>query len=93
MKDKRSSLEKEIDSVLCEMRTLNPADEKYTKMVQNLKDLVDMRDSKKSEKIKIPWEPLIVGFFGLVQILVITNHERLDTITGKAIGFVTKGRV
>jgi hypothetical protein len=90
--DKRTNLEKEIDSVLGQMSDKSADSDEYTTMVGNLETLCKVKDNTK-KKVNIPWEPIIVGTFGIMQILLIMNHEKVDVITTKAMGYVTKGRV
>jgi hypothetical protein len=113
--DNRTNLDREIDSLLVNMQNTNVDSDEYSEMVKNLKILYEAKANDKSRldeysemtenlerlyKAKanvktsnFPWEAVIVGAFGLVEILVITKHEKLDIITSKALGFVTKGRV
>ena len=64
----------------------------YTKMAENLERLHKMKEEK-TEKIQIPWKEITVGVLGCVQIYMIIRHEEINVFTGKALGFVSKGRV
>jgi hypothetical protein len=90
--DKRTNLDKEIDSVLEKMSNYTPDSDEYTAITENLERLYKAKAGMKVQR-NIPWEAITVGAFGLVQILLIMNHEKVDVITTKAMGYVTKGRV
>jgi hypothetical protein len=90
-KDKRTNLEKEIDSVIFEMSTLNPADDKYAIMADNLEKLLKMKSCDKKATISPDTIAIIAG--NLLGIILILGYEKANVITSKALGFVLKGRV
>lgn len=90
-KDKRTNLEKEIDSVLKCMNELSPDSEEYQKMAENLERLYKSKSYDKDRDVSPDTLAVIVG--NLAGILLILKHEELNVITSKALGFVLKGRV
>jgi hypothetical protein len=66
--------------------------DKYSKMTENLERLYKAKVNLKTES-QIPWKEIVIGVFGLAQILVILKHEELNVITSKAFGHVMRGRV
>lgn len=90
-KDKRTNLEKEIDSVLKCMNELSPDSEEYQKMAENLERLYKSKSYDEDRDVSPDTLAVIVG--NLAGILLILKHEELNVITSKALGFVLKGRV
>ena len=89
--DKRTALDKEIDSVLEEMSLLKPDSKEYTAMVNNLEKLYKAKPVKGERKV--PWDVIVSGAFSILGILLITNFEKTDVVTSKAFGWIHKGRV
>lgn len=62
----------------------------YMEFAEVLEKLQKLKEEKKERSI--PWKEIVVGTFGVVEIIMILKHEELNVITGKALGFVMKGR-
>jgi hypothetical protein len=90
-KNKEETIEGAIEYVLCEMSNHAPDSEEYTNMVANLKTLKEAQGAVKPSSF--PWKEIATGLFTVVGIGMIIGHERTDSITSKALGFVLKGRV
>ena len=90
-KDKRTNLEKEIDSVIENLEDLNEDSDEYKKSVESLEKLVNIYEKLNSSK-KSNWlsKDMIAYLLGLGLIL---GFEKANVITTKALGFVVKGRV
>lgn len=90
-KDKRSNLEREIDSVINSMSKLSPSSEEYSEMTSNLEKLYKAKAGERSSKLSADTVAVVVGnLFGIVLIL---GYEKAGTITSKALNYVLKGRV
>ena len=65
-------------------------------ILEKCEGLIDKLDKAKDEierkQRQIPWKEIVVGLFGIVQIILILKHEELNVITSKALNFVNKGR-
>ena len=90
-KDKRTNLEKEIDSVLERMSSLDPDSKEYTDMMNNLGKLFDAKSKEKDRKISP--DTIVIVACSLLEIVLMLNFEKTGVITSKALGFVIKGRV
>jgi len=90
-KDKRTNLEREIDSVLLKMSTLTPDSKEYTAMTKNLEVLYKARNEEKPCKIKP--DTILVVAANLLGIVLILGYEETNIIRSKAMSFVLKGRV
>lgn len=90
-KDKRTNLEKEIDSLLLEMEDKDPDTDEYRNNVKDLETLFKARSYEKQKSVSPDTIAIIAG--NLVGILFVLNFERLNVITSKALSFVLKGRV
>ena len=90
-KKKPTKLDEEIDDVLSWLRSAEPHTPEYTKMVDNLKKLYEIKNCNRNDKIK-PDTIATVGT-NLFGIWLILNYEKINIITSKALGFVLKGRV
>ena len=91
-KDKRSSIDKEIDNVIEVMSILNADSPEYTKMAANLAVLMEGRSYNKGNN-KVSKDVIVTGIFSIVGILIIVGYEQANVIGSKAMGFVIKGRV
>ena len=89
-KDKRTNLEKEIDSVIETMGKLKPSDDNYTKTTDNLEKLYNMK-SKDSRKVSPDTKAVVWG--SIVGTVLVLYFERTGAITSKALGWILRGRV
>jgi hypothetical protein len=92
-KDKRTNLEKEIDSVLEYIESMTPGSDEYSKIVVNLEKLYKAREGLKSGQRRISPDTVAIIVGNLLGIALILGYEKADIITTKALGFVLKGRV
>ena len=90
-KDKRSSIEREIDDVIEVMSILKKDSPEYTKMAANLAVLMEGKSFNK-ENTKVSKDVIVNGLFSLGGIALIVGYEYAHTLGSKAIGFVIKGR-
>ena len=90
-KDKRTNLEKEIDSLLEAMYDVDASSDEYTKMSENLERLYRAKACERNREISPDTIALIAG--NLLGIVLILGYEKANVITSKALGFVVKGRV
>jgi hypothetical protein len=90
-KDKRTKLEKEIDSVLEQMSAWTPDTEEYSAMSVNLEQLYKARAQERIHHISPDTIAVVAG--NLLGIVLILNFEKTDIIRTKALGFILKGRV
>jgi hypothetical protein len=90
-KDKRTSLEREIDSVLEVMSNYKPDSKEYTAMADNLERLYKAKAQISERRVSPDTIAMVAG--NLLGIALILGYERTDVIATKALGFVLKGRV
>jgi len=90
-KDKRTKLEKEIESVLSIMKQYPPDSNEYTAMTKNL-EVLYKADSHKSERRVSP-DTVVTVVGSLAGMVLIMIFERTEVITTKAFGWILKGRV
>ena len=91
MKDKRTNLEKEIDSILLKMKTLDVSSEEYSAAADNLGVLIDAQSKEKEHRASPDTIAVILG--GLLQVILMLNFEKTGVISSKALGFIMKRRV
>jgi hypothetical protein len=90
-KDRRNSLEKEIDSVIDGLKDMEPSSEEYSKAVENLERLCKVKGPKK-ERLHVSPDTIALGVFGIIQMAMVLKHEKFDVITSKAFNYVWKGK-
>lgn len=90
-KDKRTNLEKEIDSVLEKMSGYQPDSSEYKIMSENLERLYKAKINERIRNVSPDTMAIIIG--NLLGIVLILGYEKANVITSKALGFVIKGRV
>lgn len=88
-KDKRTTIQKEIDDLLLEMEKMDPMSEEYKTRLQNVERLTKIKESYEP---KISFSPdAILGFLAnILGIVLILHHEDFNVITSKATSFVSK---
>lgn len=89
-KDRRSGLEKEIDTVLNYMQGLKLDSEEYQHMVAIL---LKMYSAKEFEPKHLSKDAVAIIAGNLLGIVLILGYEHGHIIASKAISFVLKGRV
>lgn len=90
-RNKKETIDGAIEYTLCAMTGYHPDSEEYSTMVKNLKTLSEAKGVVKPSSF--PWKEIVTGVVSIVSIVMIIGHEREDSITSKALGFVLKGRV
>lgn len=90
-KDKRTILEKEIESVVEIMGQHQPDSKEYTAMAKNLETLHKAYEIQVGRKVKPDTKWLIAG--NLAGLLFVLCYENAHVITSKAFGLIIKGRV
>lgn len=90
-RDKRTTIEKEIDGVLGLMSHEDPDSEKYSAMAANLERLYKAKGNEPNRCVSPDTIAIIAG--NLLGIVLIMGFERANIITTKALGFVLRGRV
>ena len=88
-KDKRTNLEKTIDSALKAMEGLSPDSKEYAEIASNVEKLYKAKGNEKT----ISPDTIAVVAGNLIGLALIMSFERANVITTKALGFVIKGRV
>jgi len=91
-KNKRSSIDKEIENVLEVMGLLNADSVEYTKMANNLDTLMKARSYSK-DQTTVSMDTVWTVGGSIIGILILIGYEQAHVITSKALGFVIKGRV
>ena len=92
-KDKRTNLERIIESVEEKLRDMDPNTAEYTIANTNLEMLYKTKATDKGLKNRVSRDTIWIVIGNLAGIGLIIWHERADIITTKAINFVLKGRV
>ena len=90
-KDKRTKLEKEIDSVLELMEDLNPESNAYQVYLETVERLSKARSYDKPRTISPDTKAIITA--NLIVTGAILWYEKANVITSKVGSFLIKGRV
>lgn len=90
-RNKKETIDDVIRYNLAVMTEYHPDSEEYTKMAANLKTICEAKGATKNTGF--PWKEIATGVFTVIGIAMIITHEKEDSITSKALGFVLKGRV
>jgi type I restriction-modification system DNA methylase subunit len=91
-KDRRSNLDKEIDSILKKMEETDKLSDEYKKLLAHLDVLYQARGKNYEPRKRISPDTMLLVAANLLGIILILNFEKLDSVTSKAIGFIVKGR-
>lgn len=85
-----TKLEEEIHRVLSQMAEIDdPADEKYAKLNDQLKQLHALKEAETSHK-RVSRDQLVAAAVHLAGIVAVINHERLNTITSRTASMIMK---
>ena len=84
-----AEVDKRISFLLEDLKEYDSTSGEYESIVENIKKLTDVRDDLKNGSGEKWFKmsdmvALVSPAFGLVGILMITNHEKTDIITSKA---------
>jgi len=90
-KDRRTELEKEIDSVLKWMEDVSPSTDEYTAAAENLKRLHECHKQMKSRFVSPDMWAQIAANLAIV--VMVMKHEELNVLTSKFAQFLVKWRV
>ncbi len=90
-KDKCTSLEKEIESVLKVMSQHSPDSKEYKAMSENLERLYKAKSYEKDRSVSPDTIAVVAG--NLLGIALVLGYEKANVITSKAMGFILRGRV
>lgn len=91
-RDKRSLIDKEIDSVLELLGTLTPGTEEYKAVRADVEGLYRAKGEVKPEE-KVSPNTIAQIVANLIGIVVVLEHEKLNVITSKAFNMIAKLRV
>ena len=86
----KTGLDELIDTVTFEMRSMDADSEEFYTAQKRLEKLYELKDKDRPKRVS-PDTLLIVGA-NLLGIIIITQHERANVVTSKALGFVMKAR-
>lgn len=84
------SMDLEIDRLVKVLGELEPTSEEYDKVVTRIDTLAKANSYTRPFSYSISGDTILVTIVGLVQTLAILNHENLNVISSKALGFVMK---
>ena len=82
-------LDKEIERLLSEIKTINPLDDEYPKMLDQLSKLYKLKPEK-PKPVSNDTLAIIAG--NVACVVLIVGYERANLVTSKALGFVMKLR-
>lgn len=91
-KDKKTRMEKVIDSILEKLSTMDPSSEEYEQVVANLETLMKA-ESYKKDSSKVSADTKWVVIAGILELVLIMGFEQSHVITTKAFGRILRGRV
>ncbi len=86
--DQQQVFDAEVERLIGFMSVLDPSEDDYKKSAESLRILCEARSKKRGFIIEP--ETIFVEACKLLAIWTMLNHERLNVITTKAIGFVRK---
>jgi hypothetical protein len=83
-----NTFDEEVERVLNLMSDLDPTGDDYKKAVESLKTLCEARSKKPAFPIDL--ETILMVGSNLLAVVLILQHERLNVISTRAIGFIRK---
>jgi len=89
-KKKTDKLEVEIENLMDNLVLVDPASDDYAIIADNLKRLLDIKAQKQSKIRGLSKDTLARLAVIIFEIGLITNYEKFDVITTKALGIIPK---
>jgi hypothetical protein len=89
-KPKPHPLDDIIEGQLANLRGLDEDSELYGEGVKQLKTLMDLRSRDRGDREPVSYGQMLAVGANILGILAILQHERVNVITTKALGFVPK---
>lgn len=86
----KEAFDQEVKHILQQLASMEPESKEYKEAVTNLKTLTEARSQKTKYEVSI--DTIVSGTISLLGILLVLNHERLNVITTKSMGFIPKVR-
>lgn len=86
-------IDKEIESVVEQMQTVEADSDVYNAMLDRLERLHKMKISEKKEKPSVSPDALVAAAASIGGIALILGYEHANVITSKAMSFVFKPKV
>jgi len=84
-------MQKEIDSIVAKLSTMDPSSEEYKIAVVNLTVLTKAQTVMKSGKVSSDTKWIVLG--NLIGVVIIVGYEHGHVLTSKAMNYLVKGRV
>lgn len=88
-----TELELAIKRILERMEYVDPESDEYGVLVARLDRLHSMKIAEKHDRNKVSYDAILTAGASILGILLIINHERLNVVTTKALGFVAKPKL
>lgn len=89
-REKKATYDSEIDSVLTRLREVDPANEDYKTIVDNLKTISEAKAAVETNGVHLDPNQILKVAAYLAGMGLVMKYEELRVITGKAFGFLTK---
>lgn len=83
-------LDEVIDNLISALKGFDEDTEQYGESVKQLKTLMELRSADRRDRKPVSSDQLLAVAANVLGILAILNHERVNVITTKALGFVPK---
>jgi hypothetical protein len=84
----QKAIDEEIERLAKTLSGMEPEDQNYSKIADNMKVLCEARSMKTESGIST--DVVVSAAVNLLGILLVLNHERANVITTKAFGFLGK---
>lgn len=88
-----SELNLAITRIFERMEYVDPESDEYGVLVSRLDRLHSMKIAERNDRSKVSYDAMLTAGASILGILLVINHERLNVITTKALGFVTKPKL
>jgi hypothetical protein len=88
-----SELQPVIDIILERMKYVDPESEEFAGLVARLDKLHAMKTSEKNNRRTVSPDAILTAGASILGILLIIGYERVNVITTKALGFVSKPKL
>ncbi len=87
-REKDAALDAQIDSVLYEMNTMNPDDEKYENLLGMYERLHALKAKKNQRSVSNDTIAIVLG--NIVITIIVVAYERTHVMTSKGMNQITK---
>lgn len=90
---KETVLDIQIERVSARLAKIEPDSAEYYKLLSVMDQMTDLKRKQEKKRFEVTPDTIVVAGVNLAGIILILKHEQLNSISSKALSFVSKLRL